>query len=106
MYALVTGAAARQSSSNHLHRTGSPSSNAWIESFNGRLRDVLFNAWQVDSLVEAQGDPRAWRVDYKSTDPTATTPSPPKPGLRVEQRSGCIAAVPGFGEAPVPDDRT
>src|SRR5690554_5815321 len=33
---------------------GSPWQNAWIESFNGRLRDELLNGWQFDSLFEAQ----------------------------------------------------
>jgi|GEM_PF-5973807 len=28
--------------------------NAWIESFNGRLRDELLNAWRFDSLLEAK----------------------------------------------------
>jgi len=32
---------------------GSPWQNAWIESFNGRLRDELLNAWRFDSLLEA-----------------------------------------------------
>lgn len=33
---------------------GSPWQNAWIESFNGRLRDELLNLWQFDSLLEVQ----------------------------------------------------
>jgi len=32
---------------------GSPWQNAWIESFNGRLRDELLNKWQFGSLLEA-----------------------------------------------------
>jgi putative transposase len=31
---------------------GSPWQNAWIESFNGRLRDELLNSWRFDSLLE------------------------------------------------------
>ena len=30
---------------------GSPWQNAWIESFNGRLRDELLNLWIFDSLL-------------------------------------------------------
>jgi len=44
---------------------GSPWQNAWIESFNGRLRDELLNAWQFDSLLEARvhlGDGRVPRL--------------------------------------------
>lgn len=33
---------------------GSPWQNAWIESFNGRLRDELLNGQQFDSLLEFQ----------------------------------------------------
>jgi transposase InsO family protein len=33
---------------------GSPWQNAWIESFNGRLRDELLNSWRFDSLLEAR----------------------------------------------------
>jgi putative transposase len=43
---------------------GSPWQNAWIESFNGRLRDELLNGWQFDSLLEAQVLIEDWRVDY------------------------------------------
>ena len=43
---------------------GSPWQNAWIESFNGRLRDELLNGWQFDSLLEAQVIIEDWRIDY------------------------------------------
>ena len=37
---------------------GSPWQNAWIESFNGRLRDELLNAWRFDSLLRSPRDHR------------------------------------------------
>jgi len=43
---------------------GSPWQNAWIESFNGRLRDELLNAWRFDSLLEAKVLIEDWRIDY------------------------------------------
>lgn len=43
---------------------GSPWQNAWIESFNGRLRDELLNLWQFDSLLEARVIIEDHRVDY------------------------------------------
>lgn len=43
---------------------GSPWQNAWIESFNGRLRDEFLNGWQFDSLLEAQVLIEDWRIDY------------------------------------------
>jgi len=48
---------------------GSPWQNAWIESFNGRLRDELLNSWQFDNLLEAQVLIEDWRVDYNEHRP-------------------------------------
>ena len=43
--------------------------NAWIESFNGRLRDELLNAWRFDSLLEARVIIEDWRCDYNANRP-------------------------------------
>lgn len=43
---------------------GSPWQNAWVESFNGRLRDELLNGWHFDNLLEAQVLIEDWRIDY------------------------------------------
>jgi putative transposase len=48
---------------------GSPWHNAWIESFNSRLRDELLNLWQFDSLLEAQVLIEDWRIDYNLNRP-------------------------------------
>jgi putative transposase len=48
---------------------GSPWQNAWIESFNGRLRDELLNGWQFDSILEAQVLIEDWRIDYNDHRP-------------------------------------
>ncbi|HSK91402.1 MAG TPA: transposase, partial [Euzebyales bacterium] len=48
---------------------GSPWQNAWIESFNGRLRDELLNGWQFDSLLEARVLIEDWRIDYNTKRP-------------------------------------
>jgi len=48
---------------------GSPWQNAWIESFNGRLRDELLNAWRFDSLLEAKVLIEDWRIDYNMNRP-------------------------------------
>ena len=45
---------------------GSPWQNAWIESFNGRLRDEHLNGQLFDSLLEAKVLTEAWRIDYNS----------------------------------------
>ena len=48
---------------------GSPWQNAWIESFNSRLRDELLNLWQFDRLLEAQVLIGDWRIDYNENRP-------------------------------------
>ncbi|WP_420451790.1 IS3 family transposase [Ilumatobacter sp.] len=48
---------------------GSPWQNAWIESFNSRLRDELLNLWQFDSLLEARVIIEDWRIDYNINRP-------------------------------------
>ena len=48
---------------------GSPWQNAWIESFNGRLRDELLNLWHFDSLLEAQVIIEDHRIDYNQERP-------------------------------------
>jgi Integrase core domain len=48
---------------------GSPWQNAWIESFNWRLRDELLNAWRFDNLLEAKVLIEDWRIDYNMKRP-------------------------------------
>ena len=45
-------------------RPGKPVENAFIESFNGRLRDECLNVHQFQSLADAKATIEAWRVDY------------------------------------------
>lgn len=45
-------------------RPGNPVKNAFIESFNGRLRDECVNVHQFASLAEAHAIIEAWRLDY------------------------------------------
>jgi len=48
---------------------GSPWQNAWIESFNGRMRDEHLNGQQFDSLLEAKVLTKDWRIDYNMNRP-------------------------------------
>ena len=50
-------------------RPGKPVENAFIESFNGRLRDECLNVHQFASLAEAQVIIEAWRCDYNQRRP-------------------------------------
>ncbi len=57
---------------------GSPWQNAWIESFNGRLRDELLNGWQFDSLLEATVLIEDWRIESRyAGDPLAVRSARP-----------------------------
>jgi len=50
-------------------RPGKSVENAFIESFNGRLRDEYLNALQFTSIAEAQHIIEAWRLDYNQRRP-------------------------------------
>ena len=50
-------------------RPGTPVENAFIESFNGRLRDECLNVNQFTSLEDARTRIEAWRRDYNQRRP-------------------------------------
>ena len=50
-------------------RLGKPIENAFIESFNGRLRDECLNVHQFASIADAQAKIEAWRIDYNQRRP-------------------------------------
>ena len=47
-----------------LHRAGKPQQNAFIESFNGRLRDELLNETLFASLAHVREALAIWKDDY------------------------------------------
>jgi putative transposase len=63
----------------HYIEPGKPVQNAFIESFNSRLRDQCLNEHLFDSLAEARQIIEAWRLDYNHARPHsslgALTPS-------------------------------
>ena len=50
-------------------RPGKPVENAFIESFNGRLRDECLNVHQFTSIEDARAKIEAWRIDYNQRRP-------------------------------------
>jgi putative transposase len=50
-------------------RPGKPVENAFIESFNGRLRHECLNVHQFTSIEDAKAKIEAWRVDYNQRRP-------------------------------------
>lgn len=53
----------------HYITPGKPQQNAFIESFNGRLRDELLNETLFTSLAHARAALAAWKDDYNRTRP-------------------------------------
>ena len=52
-----------------LHRTRQAGSNAFIESFNSKLRGECLNEYVFTSLAEARAIIEAWRLDYNDLRP-------------------------------------
>ena len=50
-------------------QAGKPTQNAYIESFNGLLRDELLNEELFDSLADARRKLAVWRYDYNNVRP-------------------------------------
>src|SRR5881628_3702244 len=82
----------------HFIEPGKPNQNAYVESFNGRLRDECLNEHWFMSLGEARETIEAWRRDYNEVRPHTAlgnrTPQeftgagaalPPEPPRRKEQ---------------------
>ena len=53
----------------HYIAPGKPMQNAFIESFNGRLRDELLNETLFTSLAKARIALECWRLDYNGSRP-------------------------------------
>ena len=53
----------------HYIDPGKPQQNAFIESFNGPLRDELLNKELFDSLPDARRKLAVWRYDYNNIRP-------------------------------------
>ena len=72
-------------------RHGKPVENAFIESFNGRLRDECLNVHQFDSLEAAQAIIETWRVDYNQHRPHSSLGHlTPKEFMRQRQENEAI----------------
>ena len=50
-------------------RPGKPTDNAFIESFNGSLRDERLNVHWFDDLTDAKKKLQAWRREYNEIRP-------------------------------------
>jgi putative transposase len=53
----------------HFIDPGKPSQNAWIESFNGRVRDEFLNAQAFWNLPAVRAAAETWLIDYNEERP-------------------------------------
>ena len=58
----------------HYIDPGKPVQNAFIELFNGRLRDECLNETLFTSLIQARAELEEWRRDYNTVRPHSQHP--------------------------------
>ncbi len=90
----------------HYIAPGKPTQNAFVESFNGRLRDELLNETLFTSLAHARAALDVWKDDYNTVRPHSGLGNLPPADLRQAQRprdaTGRDAALTrGFAPRPV-----
>jgi putative transposase len=90
----------------HYIAPGKPTQNAFIESFNGRLRDELLNETLFTSPPQARAALVAWRHDYNTVRPLSAVGNlPPAIYARLcapaMQRDGATEQVGGSSPHPV-----
>jgi len=90
----------------HYIAPGKPTQNAFIESFNGRLRDELLNETLFTSLAHAREALADWKDDYNTVRPHGALGNLPpaiyaKLGAPTKQRDGTLRSLGGFAPHPV-----
>ena len=90
----------------HYIAPGKPTQNAFVESFNGRLRDELLNETLFTSLAHARMVLAAWKDDYNTIRPHSALGnlSPAdyaKRGAPATQRGGTLRSIGGSAPRPV-----
>jgi len=81
----------------HYIAPGKPQQNAFVESFNGRLRDELLNETLFTSLAQARRILAAWRDDYNRVRPYSSLG-----GATPAEYAARLPPQPGPGHAPDP----
>ena len=90
----------------HCIAPGKPQQNAFIESFNGRLRDELLNETLFGSLAHARAALAAWQLDYNTVRPHSSLGNMPPADYATlsapaSQRDGSLRAIGGYAPHPV-----
>jgi putative transposase len=104
--------AAEQGIEWHYIAPGKPMQNAFVESFNGRLRDECLNEHVFATLSEARRIIEAWRIDYNTVRPHGRLGRLPPAVFGAtrrrpeEQRDGTLRSIGGFAPRPVAPSTT
>jgi putative transposase len=90
----------------HYIAPGKPTQNAFVESFNGRLRDELLNETLFASLAHARSALTTWKDDYNTVRPHSGIGNlPPADYAKLSdpamQRDGTLRSIGGFAPHPV-----
>jgi putative transposase len=90
----------------HYIQPGKPIQNAFVESFNGRLRDECLNECWFEGLADARVKIEAWRIDYNTVRPHSRLGNLPPAvfaeiSASVMQRDGTLRSSEGFAPRPV-----
>jgi putative transposase len=90
----------------HYIARGKPQQNAFVESFNGRLRDELLNETSFSSLDHARELLAAWQDDYNTLRPHRGIGNQPpctyaKLTASIMQRDGTLRYIEGSSPRPV-----
>ena len=90
----------------HYIAPGKPQQNAFIESFNGRLRDELLNETLFGSLAHARAALATWRLDYNTVRPHSSLANLPPAhyaalSAPASQRDGSLRAIGAYAPHPV-----
>ena len=85
---------------------GKPQQNAFIEIFNGRLRDELLNETLFGSLAHARTALAEWHLHYNTVRSYSSLGNPPpvdyaKLSVPASQRDGAMRAIGGSAPRPV-----
>ena len=86
----------------HYIAPGKPQQNAFIESFNSRLRDELLNETLFGSLAHARAALAEWRLDYNTARPHSSLGNLApvdyaELSVLASQRDGTLRAIRGSG---------
>jgi putative transposase len=90
----------------HYIQPGKPVQNAFVEAFNGRLRDECLNEHWFESLADARRIIGAWRIDYNTVRPHGRLGNLPPAiyamlSAAAMQRGGALRSTGGSAPRPV-----